>query len=129
MTSNGVLKGIEGAFWLLSEIFFFLLKLLLLSSLVFQILTSMFDTLMPKFGIEVRFVDGTDPKNFTKAADDKTRCFFVSKKKRHMRYVFNDFVVLYLEIQFDTHTKHFTFYLYFYFLIPLLYIFLVDGKL
>ena len=39
----------------------------------------MFDTLMPKFGIEVRFVDGTDPKNFTKAADDKTRAFFVSQ--------------------------------------------------
>lgn len=36
----------------------------------------MFDTLLPQFGVEVRFVDGTDPKNFAKVADDKTRCFF-----------------------------------------------------
>lgn len=36
----------------------------------------MFDTLLPQFGVEVRFVDGTDPKNFAKVVDDKTRCFF-----------------------------------------------------
>ncbi|CAB9501049.1 Homocysteine synthase [Seminavis robusta] len=37
---------------------------------------TMFDTLLPKMGIEVRFVDGTDPSNFAKVADDKTRAFF-----------------------------------------------------
>ena len=37
---------------------------------------SMFDTLLPKMGIDVRFVDGTDPKNFATKADDKTRAFF-----------------------------------------------------
>jgi O-acetylhomoserine (thiol)-lyase len=36
----------------------------------------MFDTLLPKMGIEVRFVDGTNPKNFAKQVDDKTRAFF-----------------------------------------------------
>ena len=36
----------------------------------------MFDTLLPKMGIEVRFVDGTDPKNFATKVDDKTRAFF-----------------------------------------------------
>ena len=36
----------------------------------------MFDTLLPQFGIEVRFVDGTDPTNFAPKADDKTRAFF-----------------------------------------------------
>lgn len=36
----------------------------------------MFDALLPQFGIEVRFVDGTDPSSFTQQVDDKTRCFF-----------------------------------------------------
>lgn len=36
----------------------------------------MFETLLPKMGIEVRFVDGTDPKNFASQVDDKTRAFF-----------------------------------------------------
>jgi O-acetylhomoserine (thiol)-lyase len=36
----------------------------------------MFDTLLPKLGLDVRFVDGTDPTSFAKAADDKTRAFF-----------------------------------------------------
>ena len=36
----------------------------------------MFDTLLPKFGIEVRFVDGTDPKKFQEQVDGKTRAFF-----------------------------------------------------
>lgn len=37
---------------------------------------TMFDSLLPKFGIEVRFVDGTDPKQFKEKVDDKTRAFF-----------------------------------------------------
>lgn len=37
---------------------------------------TMFDALLPQFGIEVRFVDGTDPSSFAKVADDKTRAFF-----------------------------------------------------
>lgn len=37
---------------------------------------TMFDNLLPKMGIEVRFVDGTDPASFAAAADDKTRAFF-----------------------------------------------------
>ena len=36
----------------------------------------MFNDILPKFGIEVRFVDGSDPQNFLNAADDKTRAFF-----------------------------------------------------
>ena len=36
----------------------------------------MFNDLLPKFGIEVRFVDAEDPKNFERAMDDKTRAFF-----------------------------------------------------
>ena len=36
----------------------------------------MFDDLLPKMGIEVRFVDGTDPKSFPTQVDDKTRAFF-----------------------------------------------------
>jgi O-acetylhomoserine (thiol)-lyase len=36
----------------------------------------MFNDILPKFGIEVRFVDAEDPENFKKAADDKTRAFF-----------------------------------------------------
>ena len=37
---------------------------------------TMFNDLLPKFGIEVRFVDAEDPKNFERAMDDKTRAFF-----------------------------------------------------
>jgi len=37
---------------------------------------TMFNDILPKFGIEVRFVDGGDPQNFVDAADDKTRAFF-----------------------------------------------------
>jgi O-acetylhomoserine (thiol)-lyase len=36
----------------------------------------MFSELLPKMGIEVRFVDGTDPKSFATQVDDKTRAFF-----------------------------------------------------
>lgn len=36
----------------------------------------MFNDLLPKFGIKVRFVDAEDPKNFERAMDDKTRAFF-----------------------------------------------------
>ena len=36
----------------------------------------MFNDLLPKFGIEVRFVDAEDPMNFERAMDDKTRAFF-----------------------------------------------------
>ena len=35
----------------------------------------MFADLLPKMGIEVRFVDGTDPKSFATQVDDKTRAF------------------------------------------------------
>ena len=35
-----------------------------------------FDVLLPQMGIEVRFVDSSDPANFAKAADEKTRAFF-----------------------------------------------------
>ncbi len=35
-----------------------------------------FATILPQLGIEVRFVDSSDPANFTAAADDKTRAFF-----------------------------------------------------
>jgi len=37
---------------------------------------TMFDNLLPKFGVEVRFVDGTNPQNFAGKVDDKTRAFF-----------------------------------------------------
>ena len=37
---------------------------------------TMFKDILPKFGIEVRFVDATDPKAFAAAADGKTRAFF-----------------------------------------------------
>ena len=36
----------------------------------------MFNDILPKFGIEVRFVDAEDPKNFAAAMDGKTRAFF-----------------------------------------------------
>ena len=36
----------------------------------------MFNDLLSKFGIEVRFVDAEDPENFVKKVDDKTRAFF-----------------------------------------------------
>lgn len=36
----------------------------------------MFNDLLPNMGIQVRFVDGSDPKDFAAAADDKTRAFF-----------------------------------------------------
>mmetsp|Transcript_17838 Transcript_17838/g.46719 ORF Transcript_17838/g.46719 Transcript_17838/m.46719 type:complete len:469 (+) Transcript_17838:118-1524(+) len=35
-----------------------------------------FNDILPKMGIEVRFVDVHDPEAFAKAADDKTRAFF-----------------------------------------------------
>ena len=37
---------------------------------------TMMNDILPNLGINVRFVDGTDPENFVKAADDKTRAFF-----------------------------------------------------
>ena len=36
----------------------------------------MFNDILPKFGVEVRFVNGKEPENFAAAADDKTRAFF-----------------------------------------------------
>ena len=36
----------------------------------------MFNDILPKLGIEIRFVDGGDPANFAAAADEKTRAFF-----------------------------------------------------
>jgi O-acetylhomoserine (thiol)-lyase len=35
-----------------------------------------FNDILPSLGIEVRMVDSTDPENFARAADDKTRAFF-----------------------------------------------------
>lgn len=55
--------------------FYLFLTLSILFLLVWKPI-SMFDELLPKFGIEVRFVDGTDPANFAKVVDDKTRAFF-----------------------------------------------------
>jgi len=37
---------------------------------------TMFNDILSKFGIEVRFIDAEDPSNFEKAMDDKTRAFF-----------------------------------------------------
>ena len=37
---------------------------------------TMFNDLLPKFGIEVRFVDAEDPANFELAMDENTRAFF-----------------------------------------------------
>ena len=36
-----------------------------------------FDAILPKLGINVKFVDPRDPKNFEKAITEKTRAFFV----------------------------------------------------
>lgn len=38
---------------------------------------NLFHYTFPKLGIECRFVDQSDPENFKKAIDDKTRCLFV----------------------------------------------------
>ena len=38
---------------------------------------TMFDNILPQFGINVSFVDSSDPANFKKAANDKTKAFFV----------------------------------------------------
>ncbi len=35
-----------------------------------------FHDILPQLGITVKFVDSTDPENFAKAADDRTRAFF-----------------------------------------------------
>ncbi|KAL7511113.1 hypothetical protein ACHAXN_008811 [Cyclotella atomus] len=37
---------------------------------------TMFNDLLPKFGIDVRFVDAEDPHNFVRAMDNNTRAFF-----------------------------------------------------
>lgn len=50
---------------------------------------SMFNDILPKFGIEVRFVDGSDPKNFVDAADDKTRAFFCESVSNPALHVFD----------------------------------------
>lgn len=38
---------------------------------------TMFDTILPQFGIHVKFVNPLDPKNFQKAITDKTRAIFI----------------------------------------------------
>jgi O-acetylhomoserine (thiol)-lyase len=38
---------------------------------------TMFDNILPQFGIHVKFVDPLDPKNFQKAITDKTRAIFI----------------------------------------------------
>jgi O-acetylhomoserine (thiol)-lyase len=38
---------------------------------------TMFDTILPQFGIHVKFVNPLDPKNFQKAISDKTRAIFI----------------------------------------------------
>jgi O-acetylhomoserine (thiol)-lyase len=50
---------------------------------------SMFNDILPKFGIEVRFVDGSDPKNFVDAADEKTRAFFCESVSNPALHVFD----------------------------------------
>jgi len=37
---------------------------------------TMFNNILPSMGITCKFVDASDPSNFAKAADDKTRAFF-----------------------------------------------------
>ena len=37
---------------------------------------NLFTHTLKKLGIEVRYADPSDPKNFEKAIDDKTRCFY-----------------------------------------------------
>eukprot|EP00804_Cyclotella_cryptica_P005875 CCRYP_000160-RB/>CCRYP_000160-RB protein AED:0.37 eAED:0.37 QI:390/0.77/0.6/1/0.22/0.2/10/0/388 len=37
---------------------------------------TMFNDLIPKFGIDVKFVDAENPQNFVEAMDDKSRAFF-----------------------------------------------------
>ena len=50
---------------------------------------TMFNDLLPNMGIEVRFVDGTDPTNFVSAADDKTRAFFCESVSNPSLQVFD----------------------------------------
>jgi len=38
---------------------------------------TMFDSILPQFGIHVKFVDARDPGNFTGAISDKTRAIFI----------------------------------------------------
>jgi O-acetylhomoserine (thiol)-lyase len=38
---------------------------------------TMFDNILPQFGIHVKFVNPVDPKNFQKAITDKTRAIFI----------------------------------------------------
>lgn len=38
---------------------------------------TMFDNILPQFGINVKFVNPLDPKNFQKAITDKTRAIFI----------------------------------------------------
>jgi len=38
---------------------------------------NLFHYTFPKLGISTKFVDGSDPENFRKAIDDKTRCLYV----------------------------------------------------
>jgi len=38
---------------------------------------TMFDSILPQFGIHVKFVNPLDPKNFQKAITDKTRAIFI----------------------------------------------------
>jgi O-acetylhomoserine (thiol)-lyase len=38
---------------------------------------TMFDCILPQFGIQVNFVDARDPKNFASAITDKTRALFI----------------------------------------------------
>lgn len=49
----------------------------------------MFNDILCTFGIEVRFVDGEDPKNFAKVADDKTRAFFTESVSNPSLTVFD----------------------------------------
>ncbi|ENH97686.1 O-acetylhomoserine (thiol)-lyase [Gracilibacillus halophilus YIM-C55.5] len=37
---------------------------------------NLFNTTLPKYGIDVTFVDGTDPENFRRAISDKTKAIF-----------------------------------------------------
>lgn len=38
---------------------------------------NLFKYTLPRFGVEVRFVDSSDPDNFTKVADEHTRAFYM----------------------------------------------------
>jgi len=50
---------------------------------------NLFDQTLPKYGITVKFVDGTDPENFRQAITDKTKAIFAETITNPSLYVFD----------------------------------------